>query len=82
VLAAFGLVYAIVPIDLIPDLVPILGWLDDAGLLTLAMVLLARAWGHYRAPVAAGPVGAAGAPTAAGEARSVVVTVGTDVKRT
>ncbi|HOU89800.1 MAG TPA: DUF1232 domain-containing protein [Polyangiaceae bacterium] len=79
VLAAFGLVYALVPLDLVPDLVPTLGWLDDAGVLSLAMFLLARAWSRYRATVPVAPTGVGGAPAAAVDPGSVVVTVGTDV---
>ncbi len=81
ILAALSLAYAIVPIDLIPDLVPILGWLDDAGILTVAMVLLTRAWSQYRASAPAGPGPAASAPAAAGDSRSVVPTADTTVDR-
>ncbi|XHS79790.1 YkvA family protein [Burkholderiaceae bacterium UC74_6] len=34
--------YVIDPIDLIPDVVPIVGWLDDLGLLGVAIWLLRR----------------------------------------
>ena len=44
--AILGLVYLVSPIDLIPDFVPILGWLDDgvvlAALLALAYKMLPR----------------------------------------
>jgi len=79
VLAALGLVYALVPLDLVPDLVPLLGWLDDAGVLSLGMFLLARAWSRYRATAPASAPRAPEAPAAAGEPRSVVLTAGTDV---
>ena len=44
--AILGLVYLVSPIDLIPDFVPILGWLDDgvvlAALLAFAYKMLPR----------------------------------------
>ncbi len=39
--------YAIIPIDLIPD-VPIVGWLDDIGVMTLAMAWLTRVAHRYQ----------------------------------
>jgi len=36
-----GLLYLIAPIDLIPDIIPIVGTMDDAGLLLIELV---RRW--------------------------------------
>ncbi len=37
--ALLGLIYLISPVDLIPDFIPILGWLDDGLVLTLLVSL-------------------------------------------
>ena len=37
-----AMAYAIVPFDLIPDVVPVFGWLDDIGFLGIAFALIAR----------------------------------------
>jgi uncharacterized membrane protein YkvA (DUF1232 family) len=39
---AGALAYVLLPIDLVPDLVPLLGWLDDLGALAAAVTFLAR----------------------------------------
>ncbi|MER2566762.1 MAG: DUF1232 domain-containing protein [Myxococcaceae bacterium] len=34
--------YVLLPIDLVPDLVPVLGWLDDLGAIGAALTFFAR----------------------------------------
>jgi uncharacterized membrane protein YkvA (DUF1232 family) len=43
------LVYVIMPIDFIPDLAPVIGWLDDLGLASLAIFYLTRVAKEYKA---------------------------------
>ncbi len=40
-----ALLYGVSPIDLIPDIIPLVGWLDDAAIVP---VLLALAFFQYR----------------------------------
>jgi uncharacterized membrane protein YkvA (DUF1232 family) len=42
ILPVLALVYALSPLDLIPDILPVLGWIDDILLLWLSFILLAR----------------------------------------
>lgn len=46
VLAA--LVYVVSPVDLIPDAIPIVGWLDDVGVMSLAVAWMWKVVGRYR----------------------------------
>jgi uncharacterized membrane protein YkvA (DUF1232 family) len=46
VLAA--VLYAVSPVDLIPDVVPVVGWLDDIGVMSLAVAWMWRIVGRYR----------------------------------
>lgn len=46
VLAA--LVYVVSPVDFIPDALPIVGWLDDVGVMSLAVAWMWRIVGRYR----------------------------------
>jgi uncharacterized membrane protein YkvA (DUF1232 family) len=40
-----AVLYAIWPFDVIPDAIPVLGWLDDVGVLSLA---IAAIWGDVK----------------------------------
>jgi uncharacterized membrane protein YkvA (DUF1232 family) len=41
-LGVVAVLYAIMPIDFVPDAIPILGWLDDVGLLTAAFGFIVK----------------------------------------
>lgn len=43
-----SLLYVFFPVDFVPDVIPVLGWLDDLGLLTIAVAFLGRAISRYR----------------------------------
>ncbi|MBN2192373.1 MAG: DUF1232 domain-containing protein [Polyangiaceae bacterium] len=80
ILGVLALAYVLLPIDLVPDLIPVVGWLDDAGILAVGILLLLRAFGRYRRRVGAArpPTGtAAGSPNAG--SRGLVESVGVDV---
>lgn len=42
VLGVLAVLYAVLPIDAVPDVVPVFGWLDDLGVLGVAFGLIAR----------------------------------------
>ena len=46
---AGSLAYVVIPIDLVPDFIPILGWLDDAAVLTYAVYTLNEEIKLYKA---------------------------------
>lgn len=41
--------YVVMPLDLIPDVAPVIGWLDDLGVVALAFGHLAKVASQYRA---------------------------------
>lgn len=48
-IALVAIVYVVCPIDLIPD-VPLVGWLDDLGVMGLATAWLIRVVARYQTP--------------------------------
>ncbi|MCB1143603.1 MAG: DUF1232 domain-containing protein [Leptospiraceae bacterium] len=44
VLFILALIYGVSPIDLIPDVIPVLGWSDDVTLLLITGINLYRQW--------------------------------------
>ncbi len=62
--------YVVTPADLVPDVLPVIGWLDDLGVAALAATFLGRAIRPYRAGAAA--------PT--GSRDPVVETTGANVR--
>ncbi len=46
-LLALAVVYLLWPVDLVPDLIPFLGWLDDLGAGALALWYLSRTAQRY-----------------------------------
>ena len=43
-----ALVYVISPVDAIPDVLPVVGWLDDVGVMSLAVAWMWKVVGRYR----------------------------------
>jgi uncharacterized membrane protein YkvA (DUF1232 family) len=43
----FALLYLLSPVDAVPDFIPVLGWLDDLGVLSAAALFIAREVSRY-----------------------------------
>jgi uncharacterized membrane protein YkvA (DUF1232 family) len=43
-----AVLYVILPADLVPDVIPVAGWLDDLGLIALVSGWLATAYSRYK----------------------------------
>ncbi|MDB4938001.1 MAG: hypothetical protein JWP87_4973 [Labilithrix sp.] len=51
-----ALAYVVCPVDVIPDVVPFVGWLDDIGVMSLAVAWMWKIVGRYReAPALSAP---------------------------
>jgi len=42
--------YVIMPVDAIPDVAPVLGWLDDLGMIAIALGYIMKVTRRYKAP--------------------------------
>jgi uncharacterized membrane protein YkvA (DUF1232 family) len=51
IFVALAVVYVVSPLDAIPDVIPVIGWLDDVGVIGLALAYLSRVLDRYRHPV-------------------------------
>lgn len=47
-LFVLALIYVVMPVDAVPDVVPVVGWLDDLGVVAIASAFLWRAIEPYR----------------------------------
>ncbi len=50
-LLILSVVYLVFPFDLVPDLLPLVGWLDDLGGLTIASLYVLHASRRYEAMI-------------------------------
>lgn len=46
-IALFAVLYVVMPFDIIPDVIPIIGWLDDVGVVALIVGWTARQVAKY-----------------------------------
>lgn len=50
--ALLAVLYVVLPIDAIPDAIPLIGWLDDVGVVALVLAWTGRTVARYREPEA------------------------------
>lgn len=63
VIAVLAVLYVLSPVDAIPDAIPLLGWLDDVGVVALVLAWVSREVARYGEPALAASASAgAGAP--------------------
>jgi uncharacterized membrane protein YkvA (DUF1232 family) len=43
-----AIAYVVMPLDLVPDVIPVVGWLDDLGVAAIALAYAARTLARYR----------------------------------
>jgi uncharacterized membrane protein YkvA (DUF1232 family) len=54
---ALAVAYVVMPLDLIPDVAPVIGWLDDLGIATMAAFYLSHVLHRYKQSPALIPAG-------------------------
>jgi uncharacterized membrane protein YkvA (DUF1232 family) len=54
-LVLFAAAYVVMPIDAIPDVIPIFGWLDDLGVVAAVTAFILRDVGRHAARLASPP---------------------------
>jgi uncharacterized membrane protein YkvA (DUF1232 family) len=45
-----AIAYVVMPFDVIPDIAPVIGWLDDLGVVAMTLAYLSRVLQPYRFP--------------------------------
>ena len=54
-LVLFAVAYAVMPVDFIPDVIPVVGWLDDVGVLAAVTTFLVQDIRRHSLRLAATP---------------------------
>lgn len=61
VVLALAILYTLSPVDLVPDVIPVIGWLDDVGLLSAAIAWFLHVLARWEAD--AGPAALVASPS-------------------